>query len=200
MLKPILLPYDYSSLNPIISTQTMQFHFDKHYLGYINKTNELIKDSALDKLSVKDLVVFTGAESGYSKIFNQAAQVWNHEFYWQSLTNDEGKRYLSDTLLKKITDEFGSVNELKSQILLEGMNFFGSGWIWLVLKEGKLALLTTVNAQTPLTDSSLTPLLCIDLWEHAYYLDWQNLRKDYLQGVLDNLINWQFASNNFDLS
>ena len=200
MLKPILLSYDYSSLNPIISTQTMQFHFDKHYLGYINKTNELIKNSALDRLNLKDLVLFTGAESGYSKIFNQAAQVLNHEFYWQSLTNDEGKRYLSDTLLKKITAEFDSVNELKSQILLEGMNFFGSGWIWLVLKEGKLALLTTANAQTPLTDSSLTPLLCIDLWEHAYYLDWQNLRKDYLQGVLDNLINWQFASNNFDLS
>lgn len=200
MIKLTELPYDYSALNPVISTQTLQYHYDKHHAGYVQKTNELIQDSPLNNMDLKTLILTAASNTLWTKVFNQAAQVWNHDFYWQSLTNDEGKRYLSDKLLQAVIKNFGSVNNLKKEIVVQGLNHFASGWVWLVAKGKKLEVMTTPNAQTPLTNGSLKPLLGIDLWEHAYYLDWQNLRKDYLQGVVDILLNWRFASENFDLS
>jgi len=199
MISLIPLPYDYSALNPVISTQTLQYHYGKHHAGYVQKTNELIQDATLNEMDLKTLILTAASDTLWTNVFNQAAQVWNHNFYWQSLTNDEGKRYLSDKLLKAVVKNFGSVNKLKQEMVRQGMNQFASGWLWLVSKGKILEVITTPNAQTPLTNSLLTPRLCVDLWEHAYYLDWQNLRKDYLQGVVDTLLNWQFASQNFEL-
>ncbi len=190
------LPYNYTALNPVISTQTLHYHYDKHYSGYVTKTNELIQSSPMDHMNLTELVLFSAEDKKLIKIFNQSAQVWNHEFYWNSLTTEEKNKYLSDDLMTAVIKNFGSVNQLKNDLIRQGLAHFGSGWLWLIAQPGKLKIQTTSNAQTPLTQKNTVPLLCIDLWEHTYYLDWQNLRKDYLQGVLDNLINWQFANQN----
>ncbi len=199
MIQLTPLPYDYAALNPVISSETVQFHYDKHHAGYVAKTNELIKNSPMDQMDLKTLILSAASENAFSKILNQAAQVWNHDFYWKSLSNQEADHYPSDALLDCIFRQFGSMVNLKKEMLQAGLNQFASGWLWLVHEGKDLKVMTTPNAQTPLTNAVLTPLLGIDLWEHAYYLDWQNLRKDYLTGVMENLLNWRFASQNFSI-
>ena len=190
------LPYDFNALTPFISEKTLHFHYEKHHAGYVNTTNDLIKGTDLEDASLEEIILTSASDTVYTKLFNNAAQTWNHTFYWNSLTPNAQKHQLSAELSEKISKNFGSLNELQTILIDKGMNQFASGWVWLVSEEGNLKILSTSNADTPLTKPQLIPLLCLDVWEHAYYLDYQNLRKDYLSGIVKNLLNWEFVDKN----
>ena len=192
------LPYDFNVLSPFISEKTLRFHYEKHHAGYVNTTNALIKGTELENKSLKQIVLTAASDTIYTKLFNNAAQSWNHEFYWKSLTPDASKNSPSLELLEQINKDFGSLEELQNLLIDKGLNQFASGWLWLVKEKENLKVMTTSNAETPLTKTQLTPLLCVDVWEHAYYLDYQNLRKDYLTGVVQKLLNWEFAYQNWN--
>ncbi len=187
------LPYAIDALEPHISAQTLKFHHGKHHQAYVNKTSELVSGTDLDGKPVDEIVVAAHRQKD-GKLFNQAAQVWNHTFYWNSLS-PKGGGAPSGELLAKIEAAFGDVETFKSEFKAAAAGQFGSGWAWLVLDGDKLAITTTANADTPLVHG-LTPLLTVDVWEHAYYLDYQNARPGYLDTVLDKLINWDFAAEN----
>ena len=191
------LPYDFNALAPIISEKTLRFHYEKHHAGYVNTTNTLIKGSELDHQPLEKIILTAASDTVYTKLFNNSAQVWNHNFYWNSLTPDAQKHTPSTELSEQINKAFGSLEELQNILVDKGMNQFASGWVWLVSERGDLKVITTANADTPLVKADLIPLLCLDVWEHAYYLDYQNLRKDYLINVVKNLLNWKFAEDNF---
>ena len=197
MIEAKKLPYNFNAFEPFISEKTMRFHYEKHYLGYLNTTNTLIKGTDLKNKSLNEIVLTAASDSIYTKLFNNSAQTWNHEFYWNSLTPDAQKHYPSPELLEQINKNFGSLEELQKQLIEKGLAQFGSGWVWLVSDKDGLKVRTTSNAETPLTKPELTPLLCIDVWEHAYYLDYQNLRKDYLSSIVQNLLNWEFVDKNW---
>ena len=192
------LPYNFNALEPVISEKTLHFHYEKHHAEYVNTTNSLIKGSELENKSLEEIILTAASDTIYTKLFNSAAQSWNHTFYWDSLTSDAQKHKPSTELAEQINKYFGSMTELQNQLIDKGLNQFASGWVWLVAEKGALKVITTSNADTPLAKPNLTPLLCVDVWEHAYYLDYQNLRKDYLTGVVQNLLNWEFASENFN--
>ena len=191
------LPYNFNALAPIISEKTLRLHYEKHHAGYVNATNSLIKGSDLDNLSLEEIVLTAASDTVYTKLFNNAAQTWNHSFYWNSLSPDAEKHKLAPELLKQVNENFGSILELQNILIEKGMNQFASGWVWLVAEKGELKVITTSNADTPLTKPNLLPLLCIDVWEHAYYLDYQNVRKDYLTQTIQHLLNWEFANQNW---
>ena len=191
------LPYDFNALAPIISEKTLRFHYEKHHAGYVNTTNTLIKGSELDHQPLEKIILTAASDTVYTKLFNNSAQVWNHNFYWNSLTPDAQKHTPSAELSEQINKAFGSLEDLQNILVDKGMNQFASGWVWLVSERGDLKVITTANADTPLVKADLIPLLCLDVWEHAYYLDYQNLRKDYLINVVKNLLNWKFAEDNF---
>ncbi len=189
------LPYDYDALDPYISAKTLEFHHDKHHAGYVTNLNNLTKDTPLANKSLEEVINETANDSSKAGIFNNAAQVWNHTFYWHSLKKNGGGQP-SGELAEKINSTFGSFDEFKKQFKDAGATQFGSGYAWLVLDKGDLKVLKTPNAVTPIT-SGQTPLLTADVWEHAYYLDYQNRRPDYLQTFLDNLINWDFVAEQY---
>lgn len=197
MIKLKELQYNFNDLEPFISEKTMHFHYEKHYAGYVSTTNSLIKGTELDDKSLTEIILTAASDSVYTKLFNNAAQSWNHEFYWASLTVNPQKHQQSQELLKQINEDFGSLDELQNILIDKGINQFASGWVWLVAEKGQLKVITTSNAENPLTKQGLTPLLCVDVWEHAYYLDYQNLRKDYITAAVKNLLNWEFADQNF---
>lgn len=188
------LPYDYNALEPFISAQTLQFHHDKHHAGYVTNLNNLVKDTELANKSLEEVVLATANDSAKAGIFNNAAQVWNHTFYWNGLKKDGGGP--TGELADKIKATFGSLDEFKNQFKQAGATQFGSGYAWLVLDKGDLKVVKTPNAANPITDGQ-TPLLTADVWEHAYYLDYQNRRPDYLQTFLDSLVNWDFVAQNY---
>ncbi len=188
------LPYAENALAPVISEKTVQFHYHKHHAGYVQKTNELIYNTDLENKSLEEIILTAASDSSYQTLFNNAAQVWNHQFYWQSLKPAASP--VPEKLKILIERDFGSVDELKNQLQAKGLSQFGSGWVWLVTENDKLSILSTSNAQTPLTNGNQKPLLTIDVWEHAYYLDTQNNRAAYLQNVINNLLNWEFAAQN----
>jgi Fe-Mn family superoxide dismutase len=188
------LPYAEDALAPVISANTLKIHYGKHYKGYVDQLNKLVADTPLADLSLEEVVLAAAGNPEHIEIFHNAAQAWNHAFYWRSLT-PKGS-VASAALQASIVASFGSAEALKKQLAAAASTQFGSGWVWLVLADGKLKVLKTDNAQTPLTEH-MQPLLTIDVWEHAYYLDFQNRRADYVGGVLDNFINWEFASENF---
>jgi Fe-Mn family superoxide dismutase len=190
-LAPLL--YSEDALAPVISANTLRIHYGKHYKGYVDQLNKLVPGTPLADLSLEEVVVATAGNPQYTEIFHNAAQAWNHAFYWSSLTPRNS--VASAALRARIDASFGSAEALKKQLAEAATTQFGSGWAWLVLDDGKLKVVKTDNAQTPLTQH-MQPLLTIDVWEHAYYLDFQNRRADYVSGVLDNLINWEFASEN----
>ena len=192
-LKP--LPYAENALEPHMSARTLQFHHGKHQKTYVEKLNELIANTPLEKKSLSDLVRDLAGQRGArpKKIFNNAGQVWNHDFYWRSLT--PAKTQASGQLDSAITAAFGSKDALIAQLAEAGKTQFGSGWAWLVSKGGKLAIEKTPNAETPMA-KGVNCLLTVDVWEHAYYLDYQNARPKYLEAVLGKLLNWEFASEN----
>ena len=187
------LPYSQNALEPYISQKTVEFHYGKHHLAYVEKTNELIKGTNLAQLSLGEIIKQTAGSPDKAAIFNNAAQAWNHNFYWQSLKPGGGKP--EGELLTKIQASFGSVENLKKQLQDAATTQFGSGWAWLVADGDKLKVVKTGNAENPMVQG-LTPLLAIDVWEHAYYLDYQNRRADYVKALIDNLLNWEFAAAN----
>ena len=189
------LPYPDSALAPVISAQTIGFHYGKHHKGYVDNLNKLIQGTDLADASLEQIVRATAGAADKTAIFNNAAQVWNHTFYWNSLNAVGGAP--SGKLAVAIEAGFGGIDGVKKALKDAALGQFGSGWAWLVADgEGKLKVVKTGNAETPLTQG-LKPLLTIDVWEHAYYLDYQNRRGDYVQAVLDKLLNWGFAAQNY---
>lgn len=184
------LPFGESALEPFISAETLQYHYGKHHATYVNKLNELIKGTEYDKMSLSSII-----RDSEGAIFNNSAQVFNHTFYWNSLSST--KSAPSGKLLLKIDDDFGSVDALKKEFIEAGVTLFGSGWVWLVREpKGRLKIIKTENARTPLS-SHYVPLFVCDVWEHAYYIDYRNLRLKYLEEFW-NHINWEFALRAYD--
>jgi Fe-Mn family superoxide dismutase len=188
------LPWADSALAPVITANTLSFHYGKHHKAYIDKLNELVAGKPFADMPLEKVVKETFPDPEKRGIFNNAAQAWNHTFYWNSL-RPKGGALPSGTLLSKINGAFGSVDDLKKQLVDAGLTQFGSGWAWLVSDKGTLKVVKTANAETPLATGQ-TPLLTIDVWEHAYYLDYQNRRGDYLKAVVDTILNWEFAAQN----
>ncbi|MDD3669190.1 MAG: superoxide dismutase [Alphaproteobacteria bacterium] len=188
------LNYALNALEPHISEKTMSFHYGKHHATYIKNANTLVTGTAFEKKSLEEIVAGTREDAAQVALFNNAAQCVNHSFFWDSLTPN--KREIPKALLDKITADFGSLDAFKEQFVKQATGIFGSGWCWLVVENGKLKIVSTSNAQTPIVSGTQTPLLCVDVWEHAYYLDYQNARAGFIQAVVDNLWNWEFAAQN----
>jgi len=191
------LPYKEDALEPHISARTLSFHYGKHHKAYVTKLNELIQGTELEKKSLEDIIHLTANKADQVAIFNNAAQDWNHTFYWQSMKSNGGGEP-KGTLAEKITKDFGSFDEFAKLFKQAGVGQFGSGWAWLVLdKDGSLKVTKTPNADLPMIHGQKALLTC-DVWEHAYYLDYQNRRPDYVEIFLKNLANWDFANKNFE--
>jgi Fe-Mn family superoxide dismutase len=185
------LPYEKNALEPHISAETLSFHYEKHHNTYVVKLNGLIGGTEFENKELEEIVKTSSAG-----IFNNSAQIWNHTFYWNSLSPNGGGEP-SGSLLSAINESFGSFAEFKSKFTDSAINNFGASWTWLVKNaDGSLAIVNTSNAETPLTHDGVTPLITVDLWEHAYYIDYRNVRPDYLNGFW-SLANWDFAQANF---
>jgi len=188
------LPYAQDALEPHISSQTLSFHHGKHHNTYVTNLNNLIEGTDLAGASLEDIIKATAKDAGKAGIFNNAAQVWNHTFYWHSMKPNGGGAP-SGAIAAKITADFGSYDNFTEQFKTAGLTQFGSGWAWLVLKDNKLEIMKTANADTPIAHG-VKPILTVDVWEHAYYLDYQNARPNYLDTFISSLINWDFANSN----
>ena len=185
------LPYEMNALEPHISQKTLEFHYGKHHNGYVNNLNKLIAGTPFESKSLEEIV-----KTAQGGMFNNAAQVWNHTFYWNCMTPNPKKTAPTGKLMDAIVRDFGSFDAFKEKFINACVTLFGSGWAWLVAdKEGKLSIVQTSNAQTPLTEG-LKPLLVCDVWEHAYYLDYQNLRANYVNEFW-SIINWEFVELNY---
>lgn len=183
------LPFDKSALDPVISAETLEFHYGKHHQAYVNNLNGLVEGKPEADMSLEDIIM--KAEGG---VFNNAAQVWNHTFYWNCLTPGGGGKP-SGRIAEAIDRDFGSFGTFKEQFSEAAAKLFGSGWTWLVLDGGTLKIVQTSNADLPMKHDQ-TALLTIDVWEHAYYIDYRNARPKYIEAVIDNLLNWEFAEQN----
>jgi Fe-Mn family superoxide dismutase len=187
------LPYGYDALEPTMSARTLHIHHDKHHAAYIKALNELLGQTGSTTASLEDVVRQSAASGpGASKLFNNAAQAWNHAFFWQSMAPRASKP--GGDLDAAIRASFGGLPQLREAFVKEGATHFGSGWVWLIVEGGKLAVKSTHDAHDTVTDTAIIPLLVCDLWEHAYYLDYQNDRKAFLEAWFDALPNWAFAS------
>ncbi|MDT8319371.1 MAG: superoxide dismutase [Xanthomonadales bacterium] len=187
------LPYERDALEPHVSARTLEYHHGKHHKAYVDKLNAAIEGSDYAHMSLEDIIA-KSEQAGDSGVFNNAAQAWNHDFLWKSMSPDGGGAP-QGALMEAIEASFGGLDAFKKQFKDAAMGQFGSGWAWLVSDSGKLAITSTPNAKTPLTGSA-TPLLTLDVWEHAYYLDFQNRRDSYIDSFLDHLANWNFAASN----
>lgn len=187
------LPYDLNALEPYISTETLEYHYGKHHLTYVNNLNGLIVGTEFVDMSLEDIIKKSSAG-----IFNNAAQVWNHTFYWHCCFNPI-KTAPSSELLDAINKAFGSLEEFMKKFTTAALANFGSGWTWLVKNRstGELSILSTSNAQTPISGDEFIPLFTCDVWEHAYYIDYRNARAKYVENFW-NILNWEFASKNFN--
>ena len=193
------LPYEEEALEPHISARTLSFHYGKHHQAYVTNLNSLIQDTELAKKSLEEIIRLTARDEEKVGIFNNAAQVWNHTFYWHSMS-PQGGGEPKGALAEKIKEDFGNFEEFKKFFKQAGVSQFGSGWAWLVLnKEGNLEVMKTSNADLPMVYEKKTLFTC-DVWEHAYYLDYQNRRPDYVDAFLNHLVNCEFAQRNFDSS
>ena len=185
------LPYAEDALAPVISANTISFHYGKHHKAYVDKLNELIEGTPYAEMSLEDIIKKSAKDEKAKKIFNNAAQVWNHTFFWNCMKPGGGGAPSGD-VAAAIDRDLGGLAKFKDDFKAAAVGQFGSGWAWLVAKGGKLAIETTSNADTPIAHGG-KPLLVADVWEHAYYLDYQNRRPDHLQAWLDKLANWSFA-------
>lgn len=188
------LPYEQSALQPVISANTLSFHHGKHHKTYVETLNKLIAGEEFADMPLEKIVQSTANKEQHTAIFNNAAQAWNHAFYWKSLRPNGGGEPPS-ALKRLMESSFGSVDACKKELSAAAVGQFGSGWAWLVQDADKLKILKTGNANSPLAQG-LRALLTIDVWEHAYYLDYQNRRVDHVNAVLDKIINWNFAAEN----
>ncbi len=188
------LPYDENALEPHYSARTIGFHHGKHHKAYVDNLSKLVTGTALDGKSLEEIVMACAGDSARAGMFNNAAQVWNHTFFWNCMKPAGGGRPEGD-LARRIDQTFGSYATFAEQFKTAAVGRFGSGWGWLVLDGGALKILSTANADTPMT-SAQHALLTVDVWEHAYYLDYQNRRPDFVQAFLDHLVNWDFVAAN----
>ena len=185
------LPYAENALEPYISALTMHFHYKKHHAAYVADANARIADAGFSGATPEQIIAGTAGHRKHRALFNSAAQAWNHDFFWHCL-KPGGDRPPMGELAKKIDAAFGSYDQFRHAFVEAATAVFGSGWIWLVADGGTLRIVSTANADTPLA-TGLTPLFTIDLWEHAYYLDHQNRRKEFVKSIVDHLANWEFA-------
>lgn len=196
------LPYQQSDLMPYLSFEILGYHYNKHHQGYVNTLNTLVAGTDFSKCTNEDLpkiIKTTSGDLGSKSIFNNAGQVWNHNFYWESMKKNGGG-FPTGKLLDKINEDFGSMDDFNNAFINAGKSHFGSGWVWLVfdMNEQKLKILCTSNGDTPITQYPGThPLLTMDVWEHAYYLDYFNVRQNYIEAFLQHLVNWDFAAQKF---
>ena len=184
------LPWDESSLAPTISAKTVSLHYGKHHLAYVNKLNELVAGTPYADQSLEQIITATKGNAEAKKIFNNAGQTWNHNFYWNCLSPRGGGEPRGN--IGKQLEPFGGYDGFCKKFADAAVNQFGSGWAWLVSRDGKLEILSTSNADNPLTMGA-TPLLTIDVWEHAYYVDYENRRPDHVKAVIEKLLNWKWA-------
>lgn len=194
------LPYDYDALQPVISAATLKMHHGAHHRGYVDKLNALVKGTDLESASLEEMVKRSAwqapSDPAFRAIFNNAAQAWNHAFYWRSLRPKVSGGAPQGALAARIDADFGGQDRFKDLFKAAAAGVFGSGWVWLVEDGGLLEITVTANADTPIAHTQ-TPLLVLDVWEHAYYLDYQSRRIGYVEGVVDYLLDWEFAERNF---
>lgn len=190
------LPYAMNALEPHISQKTLEFHYGKHHQTYVTNLNNLIKDSPLAQKKLEEIILESVKDPAKAGLFNNAAQVWNHTFFWHCM-KPQGGGLPTGELAEKINQAFGSVDEFKKKFKEAALAQFGSGWAWLVQENGELKITKTANADLPMAHGQKAILTC-DVWEHAYYLDYQNRRADFVQVFLDHLVNWEFAASNLD--
>jgi Fe-Mn family superoxide dismutase len=188
------LPYGYDALKPVLSDELMHLHHDKHHAGYVNNVNKMLGESGRAPSSMEDLVRESAAK-GEKKLFNNAGQAWNHAFFWECMTPGGGQP--QGALAEAIQSAFGGLSGLKSKFVEEGATHFGSGWAWLAAEGGALKVFSTHDADTAITREGVTPILVCDVWEHAYYLDFKNDRKAFLEAWFDKIVNWRFAEAQF---
>ena len=188
------LPFADNALEPVISANIIGFHYGRHHKGYVDNLNRLVAGTEFADFTLEKIIAETAGKADKTAIFNNAAQTWNHTFYWRSL-RPQGGGEPPASFKQKIEASFGSLGACKKELANAAVTQFGSGWAWLVNDGGKLKVVKTGNADLPMT-IGIKPLLTIDVWEHAYYLDYQNRRADYVNAVLDKLINWDFAAEN----
>ena len=191
------LPFARDALAPVMSAETLEFHHGKHHKAYVTKTNELIEgDQTLSGASLLQ-VVTRAREAGNQKLFNNSAQLWNHSFFWQCLSPANGQQP-SGRLAELIAQEFGDTETLLKTLQEEAVNHFASGWAWLILDRGNLRVTSLHDADTPVAHEGMTPLFTLDVWEHAYYIDYRNERPRFASSVLSNIVNWDFVVQNLD--
>jgi len=188
------LPYAENALEPVISSKTISYHYGKHHKGYAEKLNQLVKGTPYASQSLEQIIMNTAGKPEQQGVFNNAAQVWNHNFYWQSIRPASEKK-IPDTLMAMIDSSFGSYDTFKKTFSEAATSQFGSGYAWLVKDGSKLKVINTGNAENPMT-RGMVPLLTVDVWEHAYYLDYQNKRGEYVNILFDKMLNWDFAMKN----
>ncbi len=188
------LPYPETALEPHYSAKTIGFHYGKHHKAYVDNLNRLIAGTALEGKTVEEIVMASAGDASRTAIFNNAAQVWNHTFFWNCMKPAGGGRPQGE-IARRIEQAFGSYEGFAEQFKAAAVGRFGSGWGWLVLDGGSLKILSTANADTPMAGKQ-TALLTVDVWEHAYYLDYQNRRPDFVQAFLDQLVNWNAVAEN----
>lgn len=189
------LPYAYTALEPYISKSTLEFHHDKHHAAYVKNFNDLVAGTDLADKSIEEVIKAVAGDATKAGIFNNAAQAWNHTFYWNSI-KPHGGGQPTGALADKIKADFGSFENFVEEFKKAGATQFGSGWAWLVLDKGTLKITKTSNAENPITAGQV-PLLTMDVWEHAYYLDYQNRRPDYIGDFISKLVNWDFVESNY---
>ena len=194
MIELPALPYAKTALDPHMSERTFDFHYEKHHAAYVNNVNNMVNDTALDGKSIEEIIADVAGDAHRAGLFNNAAQVWNHTFFWNSLSPSGGGEPSGD-IGKRIDADFGSYESFREAFSQAAITQFGSGWAWLIADGGKLEVVKTANADTPLAHGKKA-LLTIDVWEHAYYLDDQNKRPAFIDAYLDHLVNWEFAEQN----
>lgn len=188
------LPYEYTALAPHVSKETLEFHHDKHHAAYVNKYNAAVEGTEWDDKPIEDVIKAIAGDASKTGVFNNAAQAWNHTFYWNCMSPNGGGTP-TGALADKINADFGSFDKFVEEFKQAGATQFGSGWAWLVLDNGTLKVTKSLNADNPLTKGQV-PLLTMDVWEHAYYLDYQNKRPDYIDTYISKLVNWDFVAKN----
>ena len=188
----LLLPFAYDALEPYVSQKTLEFHHDNHYAIYVSTLNILIKKTEFANKSLEDIILTTYGDTSKVAIFNNAAQVWNHRFFWNCMKPNGGGQP-NKFLAERIIDSFGSIDRFATEFKNVGTTQFGSGYVWLVLDRDRLKVVKTANAMNPMINKQI-PLLTCDLWEHTYYLDYQNRRSSFLQTFLEHLVNWEFVA------
>ena len=189
------LPYAKDALQPHMSAETFDYHWGKHHKAYVDKTNGMLGEKGLEGASLIE-VIKAAKERGDKGLFNNSAQIWNHSFFWQCLA-PQGSTSPSGRLKDMVDSDFGGHQQLLEKLATESANHFASGWGWLILNNGKLEVTSLHDADTPVAHG-MTPLLTIDVWEHAYYIDYRNERPRFLKSVLENIINWDFVAQNLD--